>query len=201
MAKRGHHLVTMVGTDKARFAVDYLPKTASGGLQTVDLSLSRIAAIRKRSLKHQGAINIYLSMLAQDGHLVSAVHTDNPAELYAWLEQQGYQFCVTTWQAEQEVEHKEEDKEMILPEGWKLRTGEGGSCEAYKGTVLFGKTHANEEAAIREAITLQSLYDRLHQRGWDARYIPDQGWHIKHVFDGSNAHGDLDDFLYMLEHA
>jgi hypothetical protein len=208
MAKRGYHLVTMVGTDKARFAVDYLPKTESGGLQTVDLSLSRIAAIRKRSLKHQGAINIYLSMLAQDGHLVSAVNAlGNPVELFAWLEQQGYQFAVTTWQAppqaEQQVVEHDEEEEIALPDDWvcsKILHNEREWWRAY--AMLPGletNLHPTEEAAIRQAMYIKRLDKRFHELGWHLQHLRTEGWQIQRTFKGDNAPGEIEDFLYELE--
>jgi hypothetical protein len=207
MAKRGHHLVTMVGTDKARFAVDYLPKTASGGLQTIELSLSRIAAIRKRSLKHQGAINIYLSMLAQDGHLVNAVDSDNPLELFAWLEQQGYQFAVTTWQsppqAEQQVVEHDDEEEIALPDDWvcsKILHNEREWWRAY--ALLPGletNLHPTEEAAIRQAMYIKRLDKRFHELGWHLQHLRTEGWQIQRTFKGDNAPGEIEDFLYELE--
>jgi hypothetical protein len=207
MAKRGHHLVTMVG-DKVRFAVDYLPKTASGGLQTVDLSLSRIAAIRKRSLKHQGAINIYLSMLAQDGHLVSAVNAlGNPVELFAWLENQGYQFKVTTWQAppqaEQQVVEHDEEEEIALPDDWvcsKILHNERHWWRAY--AMLPGletNMHPTEEAAIRQAMYIKRLDKRFHELGWKLQHLRTEGWQLQRTFKGDNAPGEIEDFLYELE--
>jgi hypothetical protein len=224
MAKRGHHLVTMVG-DKVRFAVDYLPKTASGGLQTVDLSLSRIAAIRKRSLKHQGAINIYLSMLAQDGHLVSAVNAlGNPVELFAWLEQQGYQFAVTTWQAPPqseaetqaaadaaenlaqrapEPEPEPDEEEIALPDDWvcsKILHNERHWWRAY--AMLPGletNMHPTEESAIRQAIYIKRLDKRFHELGWKLQHLRTEGWQLQRTFKGDNAPGEIEDFLYELE--
>jgi hypothetical protein len=191
MSVRGYHLVTHLKDGSLRFAAEYLPRTASDGFQTVDLPLIKVAAIRHRAPKHQRAMDTYFAMLDRDSSLVGAVSLSNPAhELYAWLEGQGYQWDDVTWFKIEE--------EPALPAGWQLREVASGKWKAHAND-FYSNTHTSEDAAIREAMTLQGLCERLQQLGFQSSYTPTDGWMLQLQFTGHNANGELDEFLYLLE--
>jgi hypothetical protein len=192
MSARGYHLITLLKDGSIRFAAE-LPRTA--GFQTVDLPLIKIAAILRRVPMHQRALDTYYALLERDSTLVGAASLNNPATLYAWLEEQGYQWDAVTWT---KTIAAAPALELVLPDGWELRTFEDGTVEAYYENLLFSRTHPTEDAAIREAMTMQELHDRLQQLGFEARCLHGE-WHLRLVFTGSNANGELEEFLYLLE--
>lgn len=101
-----------------------------------------------------------------------------------------------------EAEAEPEEEAIALPDGWKLWTFENGTYEAYAtslGVSLQTSTHQTEEAAIREALLVTSLYERLAAHGWKPMHVNGKGWHLQRWFAGDNAHGELEEFLYTLE--